>query len=157
LAALAGARRTDTAYDRLVKKTAAWDVLVNPDLGTDSVLDDRDVAALPHVQQAGRVDGIFMGPAHPKSFTDFFEFATVLASDGKVGYDFSRPKMLHGRMPTPDAPDEVLINPLLAKQRGWRVGDRVALLGLTADDVSRFDDEDPKFDEVTAQIQSGEF
>jgi hypothetical protein len=34
LAEFAGARRTDTAFGRLVKKTAAWDVLVNPDLGT---------------------------------------------------------------------------------------------------------------------------
>ena len=159
LAALAGARRTDTAFDRLVEKTDAWDVLVNPDLGTDSVLDDRDIAALPQVEAAGRVNGMFMGPAHPKSFTDFFEFATVLASDGKVGYDFSRPKLLRGRMPNPDRPDEVLINPLLAEQRGWKVGDRVALLGLTADDVARFDDPaaDLSFKDVVTEIQSGDF
>src|SRR5262249_38390506 len=99
LAAFAGARRTDTAYDRLVTKTKAWDVLVNPDLGSESKIDDADIAALPQVKEAGRVNGIFLGPADPKSFTDFFEFGNALASDGRVGFDFSRPKILHGRMP----------------------------------------------------------
>lgn len=55
LASLAGARRTDTAYSRLVEKTDAWDVLVNPDLGTDSALEIGDVAVLPQVEQADRV------------------------------------------------------------------------------------------------------
>jgi len=156
LAAFAGARRTDTAFGRLVKKTEAWDVLVNPDIGSASKLNDHDVAALPHVEKAGRVNGMFMGPAHPKSFTDFFEFATVLASDGKVGYTFARPKLVHGRMPNPDRPDEVLVNPLLAKQRGWHVGDRIALLGLTADDVSDLEGADLSFDDVIARIQAGQ-
>ena len=157
LAAFAGARRTDTAFDRLVKKTDAWDVLVNPDRGTESVLEARDLVALPQVEQAGRVDGIFMGPAHPKSFTDFFEFGNVLASRGKAGYAFSRPKLIHGRMPDPTRADEVLANPLQAKRNGWHVGDRVALLALTADDVARFDSGGYSFKEIVQLIQSGGF
>jgi len=157
LAAFAGARRTDSAYDRLVAKSRAWDVLVNPDLGSDSKIQDADIAALPQVAEAGRINGVFMGPGDPKSFTDFFEFGTVLATDGKVGYDFGRPKILHGRMPDPNRADEVFVNPRLAKQRDLHVGDRVPLLALRADDVSAVDAGDLSFDQVIDMIKSGQF
>src|SRR5690348_266112 len=58
LAAIAGARRTDTAYDRLVRATDAPDVLVNPDLGSDSGLDARAVEAIPRVVASGRENGL---------------------------------------------------------------------------------------------------
>jgi ABC-type lipoprotein release transport system permease subunit len=155
LTAFAGARRTDTAFGRLVKKTSAWDVLVNPDLGSDSKLDDHAIAAVPQVAQAGRVNGIFLGPAHPKSFTDFFEFGNVLASDGKVGYAFSRPKLIHGRMPDANRADEVLLNPLQAKRNGWHVGDRIELLALNFQDISFFDSGDYSFQQIVDLIKSG--
>ncbi|HYF46993.1 MAG TPA: hypothetical protein VD926_12325, partial [Acidimicrobiales bacterium] len=57
---LAATRRTDSAFDRLVVDTKGWDILVNPDEGTDSALEIEDVAALPDVEQAGRLDGILL-------------------------------------------------------------------------------------------------
>jgi hypothetical protein len=39
LATVAGARRTDTAFTRMVRTTRTADVLVNPDFGNDSKLD----------------------------------------------------------------------------------------------------------------------
>ena len=47
LAAVAGARRTDTAFARMLHETRAADVLVNPDYGNDSALDWHAVARLP--------------------------------------------------------------------------------------------------------------
>ena len=67
LAAVAGARRTSTAYERLERATEARDILVNPDNGSDSALDDRAVAALPEVRDAGRVNGLFVVPARLRS------------------------------------------------------------------------------------------
>jgi ABC-type lipoprotein release transport system permease subunit len=157
LAAFAGARRTDTAFERLVEQTEAWDVLVNPDLGSDSALDDRDVASLPYVEAAGRVDGLFLGPADAESFVQFFEFGTVLATDGKGGYRFGRPRLVHGRMPRAHRADEVLVNSTMADQMGWDVGDRVRVLALTADDVAAVDEGQLSFDEVFEMIHAGEF
>ena len=47
LAAVAGARRTDTAFSRLVTATNAWEVLVNPDLGSQSELRSGRIRRLP--------------------------------------------------------------------------------------------------------------
>ena len=139
LAALAGARRTESAFGRLVAETEAWDLLVNPDLGTETALDDADVKALPQVRDAARVDGLFVGPGEPQSLAEVFEFGIVFSSDGRAGYEFGRPRLVHGRMPRRDRPHEVLVNPLMAEQQGWRVGDRVALVGFTAADVAELD------------------
>ena len=63
LAAVAGARRTDSAFSRLLVATNAADVLVNPDYGNDSGLDWKAVAKLPMVTQAGRENGIIVASA----------------------------------------------------------------------------------------------
>ena len=96
LAAVAGARRTDTAYSRLVAETKEQDVLVNPDLGTESALPWRDVLRLPQVAEAGRIDGLTIFPADVHSPDDFDRFGITLASRGAVGYSFARPKILDG-------------------------------------------------------------
>jgi hypothetical protein len=64
LGAAAGARRTHTAYDRLVADTEAWDVLVNPDEGAESAIDPAQVAALPEVAELGRLDGVAASLVH---------------------------------------------------------------------------------------------
>jgi len=142
LAATAGARRTSSAYSRLERATQTRDVLVNPDNGTDSALDDHAVAALPQVRSAGRVDGLFVVPAHIRSFADFGALGVVLASDGRVGYDFARPRLDHGRMPERGAPNEVWIDRDLAQQQGLRVGDRFPVVALEAGDVATLEDTD---------------
>ena len=62
LAAVAGARRTDSAFSRLLVATNAADVLVNPDYGNDSGLDWKAVAKLPMVSQAAQETGIIALP-----------------------------------------------------------------------------------------------
>jgi hypothetical protein len=154
LTAFAGARRTATAYDRLVRETEAWDLLVNPDSGSESALDDRAVARLPQVAAAGRVDGLFVGPADFGSLGEFFDFAIVLVSDGRAGYRFARPRLEAGRMPRADRPDEALVSPVLARQRDLHVGDRLDLIGMSSDDVALLDRTEPT-PEAFAQIEQG--
>ena len=52
--AIAGVRRTDSAFSRLLVATNAAHVMVNPDYGNDSGLDWKAVAKLPMVTQAAR-------------------------------------------------------------------------------------------------------
>src|SRR6516162_4333372 len=75
LVAFAGARRTSSAFSRLVHDTKAWDVLVNPDNGSDSALDSNAVARLPQVSEAGRVDGISVVPASRRGLAQGFGIA----------------------------------------------------------------------------------
>src|SRR6188472_1623160 len=62
LATVVGARRNATAYRRLLAYSRTYDVLVNPDLGSQSALDAAAVAKLPEVRAASRLDGYFAIP-----------------------------------------------------------------------------------------------
>jgi hypothetical protein len=135
LAALAGARRADSAFSRLLTATRADDVIVNPDLGTASELDSDAVMRLPQVAEAGRVNGFFISPANAISEDDFARFGTILASDGRVGYSFGRPKILEGRIPRRDRPNEVMVNPFLARREHLAPGDRVEANGFAAEEI----------------------
>ena len=79
-------RRTDSAFDRLIVATEAWDVLVNPDFGSQSALRAEDVAALPMVEQFARADGLSLSPRTIDSVDDLDRGPTVFASDGQWGY-----------------------------------------------------------------------
>lgn len=135
LAAVAGARRTDSAFDRLVRDTEAWDVLVNPDFGGESALDPDDVAALPQVARAGRIDGLYLAPGRAESLDDLGAIGLTAALGGDVGDDFGRLRLSEGRAPRRDRPHEMVIDPLLADQTGWGVGDRIPLLTLRERDL----------------------
>src|SRR3954454_12842288 len=131
LAAIAGARRTDTAFARLLTTTNADDVIVNPDTGIRSGLQLADVAALPQVAQIGRIDGLLFAPGKPRSFRDFLELGPVFVSDGTAGYDVARPRVAAGRFPRRDRPNEVFVNDALADRLGLSVGDRLPLTGFS--------------------------
>jgi hypothetical protein len=70
LAAIAGARRTDSAYSRLLVATNAAHILVNPDYGNDSGLDAKAIARLPMVTRAGRENGMIVLPVPVRDARD---------------------------------------------------------------------------------------
>ncbi len=157
LAAVAGARRTDTAYSRLLADTESWDILVNPDRGTASALHSEEVERLPQVAEAGRVDGTALVTTNPMTVADFDGYGIVLAFGGGVGYSFGRPKILEGKMPDPRRAREVLINPLLAAQHHVGVGDLLHTLVLRNIDLERLGSgELTTFAAVRAAIRRGE-
>ena len=154
LAAVAGGRRTDTAFHRLLEKTNAADILVNPDNGTSSALRLGAVAELPQVAQIARIDGLFIGPANPKSFADFEALGVVGVSDGKAAYSIARPRLTAGRLPRADRPNEVFVNQYLAEQRGLSVGDRLPLVGFSDADAAELDASATP-DDALARIRAG--
>jgi ABC-type antimicrobial peptide transport system permease subunit len=121
------ARRTDTAFDRLTAAAGAWDVLVNPDLGTGSKLDPTTVQRLPEVQQSGVVSGIMAVPAGITDPSQMGQLQTMVVTDGAVGYGFGRPNLLEGHMPSPDAPDDIFVDRGVAIALGLHVGDTLPI------------------------------
>jgi ABC-type lipoprotein release transport system permease subunit len=154
LAAIAGARRTDTAFTRLVHDTRAADVLVNPDLGAASKLDAAAVARLPMVTQAARVDGLAMVPADIRSAREADTFGVVLALGGGAGYRFDRPKVLEGEMPSPGR-DEAVVNRVMARAQHLHVGQHFRVLSLTRADTERVDSGELSFDDAIALARQG--
>lgn len=156
LAAIAGARRTDTAYPRLVKATRDYDVLVNPDLGTQSKLRPSEVERLPQVVQAGHLDGVLMATTrfeHPSDF-NLLQSTVVFIAHGGVFSSFARFKMIDGRAADPRRPNEVVINKTLARRQHLAVGDEVRGVSFSATDFSPAFGSDPRA--FAAAVRRGE-
>ena len=140
LAAVAGARRTSSAYPRMVEVTNAPEMLISPNgdgTGTEGFYDD--IAALDGVRGVGPLRGI------PLVFADGSERdgsmvpgATVVPLDDTLGQTIGRPKILKGRMWDPDRPDEFVVNRFFADDYDVVVGDR-----FTFDIPSFLDDVEP--------------
>ncbi len=114
LAIAAGARRTDTAYPRFLEAMRAYHVAVYDYIAGEGFahLDLDEVAALPQVVESAELR--FYGN----------EDVEILApSNENMGRTFNRLKVLEGRLPDPDSPDEVTATFLTARDAGVRVGD----------------------------------
>src|SRR5215218_1126414 len=125
LTTAAGARRTASAYPRMVTASNAFDVLVNP-----AVTADFDaIEAEPQVVDAVRGYGQFVALERAGA-PDFSVPYVPMASDGRIGYEVNRPVNLDGRLPDPDAPDEIALSRPLADRLHRDVGDHLRLLAF---------------------------
>lgn len=140
LGSLAGARRTASAFDRMVDATESADVLVNPDEGAFSALHVPDVAALPGVVRIGVVDG---------------GGGVVVAADGSLDgaaqvfvqrdptamVDFDRPRIVDGRLFDPRDPSEVMVTDTVAERHDVSAGDTLTIGTLTLDELDAWERE----------------
>ena len=124
-AAAIGARRTETAYPRMLERYRPYDLTVttggNPD--TDRIF--AQIAALPMVRTVGR-DTFIYGSLRTRAgreadFPDIFFFG-AFARHGAPGY-----KILAGRDVDPDADDEAVANYAMAERLDLHAGDRVTV------------------------------
>ena len=126
------ARRTDTAFDRLLADTDAWDVLVNPDAGDQTTRSRRTaLRVLPMVGDASRMQGLMAFEASFDTWPEIDQAPLVFGTDGGAGDRFARPRLREGRLPSVDADDEVYLDELAAAQLGVRVGDSIQLRFVT--------------------------
>ncbi len=122
LAAVAGARRTESAYPRLLASTAASDVLV----GTQGFgrVPASEIAKLPQVERVGDTVGFGLA-ARPKDGSEPEDLSAFAGADptGVEGATLDRLQVREGRLPHPDRADEMVVNETFAKDTGLRVGD----------------------------------
>ena len=129
LVALAGARRTETAYERFVSATEGFDVLVTngstPDI-FNRQFDFDEVAGLPQVADAAPVSYYFPSGESPTgqalASTDITPFA---GTDGRFGTELNRAQVLEGRLP--EAEDELAVTFFAADRFDLAVGDTMPL------------------------------
>ena len=127
LTTAAGARRTDTAFNRYLATSHAADELVAPNErgfgGFYAAL--RGVNGVSAV--APLVGVAAFQPGRPNS-----EVQMMLAADGQYGRTIERPRLLEGRLPDPTRADEVLADSAVAKRNHLHAGSRLRLELLTA-------------------------
>ncbi|HVL04530.1 MAG TPA: ABC transporter permease [Acidimicrobiales bacterium] len=120
IAAVAGARRTATAYERFREATGRSDAMV---FGTLIGVFDADygpIRALPEVEDAGEFT---LAPI----FLEGLEAGQLAPNDDRLYRTVNRPLLVAGRLPDPRRPDELVINRKAASAYGLRVGDRVRM------------------------------
>ncbi len=134
LAGLAGAQRTRTAVDRMIEQNEVSDVLVNPNKGGDTALDFDLVAALADgrrvLPERGRGQ---LAVRRDHDGERRSRHRGTIATDGHALVDFDRPVMSAGRVPDPDAPDEVYVDRTYAAAEGIEVGDLIGITVLPVD------------------------
>ena len=129
-ATIAGARRSETAYDRYLAEAAAEDVVISF-FGTG---DDSFQSTLSSIQAIPQVDTIAVAApmiAIPSDLTaQFQDFQAGI--DSQYLFATNKPRMIAGRLPDPDRTDEIFINRAAADALHLRVGDTVELRAETA-------------------------
>jgi hypothetical protein len=135
IAAAAGARRTDTAYDRFLEssRSATHRVAYTPAADIDGEVLSR-LRADPEVEEAVLLN-FFIGFSEASEF----DIAVVSSPDEAFLRDIDRLRVVDGRLPSPGAEDEVMVNELLARSAGIGPGDRLPLATFTP---QQLDDED---------------
>ena len=125
LAAVAGARRTASAYPRFLEASRAADALVSPaNTGFGGYY--AALARLPGVLAVAPVQGVQAGPLGPGGSPE--EQAVVIAAaDAGLGHRVEVPKLLAGRLPLPARPGEVAVDQMGAHLLHLHVGSTLVL------------------------------
>ena len=134
LAALAGARRSASAFDRLRVRTLAVDAAIfgNP-AQTRAAVSDPHVAGWARFSLAGiaAVDD-----------PDLFPF--VAPDNDAIGRVIERPLILHGRRADPSRADEIVLPEAVARRVHKRVGDVMQFVSVKRGDEDPGNTERPK-------------
>ena len=136
LAVAAGARRTATAYDRLVEASNRYDVSVQDDNdvsgGGESTLLD-DLRTFPNVQGADRLGLVFA--AVESEGEEPGQLLIAVGERGIFGRELDRPVVLEGRVPSPTEPHELIVNEQAASDFGVGVGDELPFATFSAEQL----------------------
>jgi ABC-type lipoprotein release transport system permease subunit len=123
IAAVAGARRTSTAYERFREATGRSDAIVFASLVGVIDADYAPVRNLPEVEDAGE---FVFAPVGIKEFPG--SAGALHPGDDRLFQTVNRPLVVSGRLPDPERTDEVLMNRQAAKMFDLKVGDRLTLV-----------------------------
>jgi ABC-type lipoprotein release transport system permease subunit len=122
LTAVAGARRTDSAYPRFLQASNASDVLVSPG-GTGLGGYYRALARLPDVAAVAPLAALnALAPG-----------LMVAPADRRFQHLVDRPKVLAGRLPLPDRADEIALDQNGAAILHLHVGSTLAMQAVRSD------------------------
>ena len=125
LTAVAGARRSSTAYDRFREATLAADL----DIAFDGPpTQDMDAAAeqirsLPQVEAMAQLAYPFVVPAGSGMYP-YLDFLAAAGLDRSFGSEIEVPRLIDGRLPDPGSALEVALTETYARDAGLGVGDR---------------------------------
>ena len=123
MAALAGARRTESAYGRYLQSVRASDVMVNIPSPDTSLI--AKVEHLPGVRSSAAWTGLAANPVVRGRVDDSFLTDSVSSSVDRAFYRQDTLTVLSGRLPDPASSHQIALTPGIATLFGVGVGGRV--------------------------------
>jgi ABC-type antimicrobial peptide transport system permease subunit len=135
LGVAAGARRTATAYPRFIEASRGSDALVGAyRYGADDYYRalDRD----PAVAEFGKLASLPIFPLGRDGQPQQIAGNVVTPVDGKLHYTIDRPRILAGRLPRADRPNEALVNEVAADRFHAHVGSRIPMALMRYDETN---------------------
>jgi hypothetical protein len=129
LAAVAGARRSDTALSRFltasgtVNLMVVWDSSVELTSPTDRADELAAVAALPQVRTAHRVAFVIVSGSDPTGPADPSRQIALVGLDRPGHEALGRPLLVAGRWSRPDHPEEALVDEEFASRYNLHAGE----------------------------------
>jgi hypothetical protein len=137
LGCLAGARRTASAHDRYLRATNAADVGFESDPRCGdrpcTVDDFAQIAGVAAVSRFVRLIGALERPNGSIDTSD--QSSAMMALGGGVAWGVDRPLVKDGRLPAPDASDEVFVSATFAELHHLSVDDVLSVRTFTIDEV----------------------
>ncbi len=128
LASAAGARRTATLLDRAQEATAARDLRVQVDA------DDKIPRVTDALEASPDVEAVVATTIFPVGNDSEYDFPLFGDPEGHLAVDIDRPVAIDGRLPDPNAGDEVAVNPRVADLLDLEVGSTMPVTAMTPDD-----------------------
>jgi ABC-type lipoprotein release transport system permease subunit len=128
--AVAGARRTSTAYARFRSVTGRSDAIVFATQVGDFNADYSAVRDLPEVVAAGEFT------LSPIGVKEYPQLGVLAPGDDDMYRTIDRPLIRQGRLPDPRRADEIVVNEIAARRFRLRVGRHVTLVSST--DINAF-------------------
>lgn len=126
LAAAAGARRTATAFPRMVAETRSDGVLVSA-FGPGLLGLYAELLRRPEIIESGTLAAMTVFPVSASGKASLVGSIAFASVDGRAGFTVSGFKVLAGRLPNPSSETEILLSESAANQGHLRVGQRVSM------------------------------
>ena len=135
LFAIAGARRTQSAYPRFLRSTNPSTMVVDVGgLNAEGYAALDAIAHLPEVAQARSYVAFYVAPWVDDHVDLSANFEAIGSLDGRY-FDQDRFTPIHGRVPDPTRADEVAVNEESARRYGYHVGQKIDFATVSATDV----------------------
>lgn len=132
LAAVAGARRESTVFDRYRVATGAPDAIVFGTQTGQVGSDYRGIERLKDVTASGQFALAPIGLETPSRAKACAEIGTLAPADPGLYRTVARPLLKSGRLPDPARDDEVVVNRAAAAACGLRVGSKVSIISANS-------------------------
>lgn len=136
VAAAAGAQRTVTSFERFREVSKEPHALLASEGKAPAPVTPEQVERIDGVEVVGEAAAYILGFTE-RGLTPGLQMVVIAAGDERVFRDVYVPRVIEGRLPDRDAPDEITVNESLLRDLDLRVGEKLLISGPSPEQFGR--------------------